>query len=394
MDKVSHQKILLLNYEFPPLGGGGGRALAQIAKEMAAGGHAITVITSHLKGLARREKIDGYEVIRIPSFRKYQEKCRVHEMVAFIFSSFFFGLFWAYKHRPKSVIAFFTLPSAPAALAIKKFLGIPFIVSLRGGDVPGFMHQQIGIYHTLTKPLIRYIWSQASSIVANSEGLKNLALQTKQNAQIKIIPNGVDLNFFSSEKNLTFSDIESRIQKEVSKSSFKILTVGRLSKQKDVATLVKAFHLIKKTSSLPIELWLVGDGPEKKNLESLVTTLGLNQDVIFFGWLNPHQIKLIYRQAHLFVLSSLCEGMANVLLEAMASGLPIIASRVTGNTDLIEDQVNGYLFTPENPEELARVILSMTNNKKIREEMAKDGLTKVHHLSWNKVAKDYLSLCT
>jgi len=194
-------------------------------------------------------------------------------------------------------------------------------------------------------------------------------------------------------KNLSFFEIESRIQKEVSEGSFKILTVGRFSKQKDVATLIQAFHLIKKTVSFPIELWLVGDGPEKKNLESLVSHLGLNQDVIFFGWLNPQQIKRVYRQAHLFVLSSLCEGMPNVLLEAMASGLPVIASRVTGNTDLIEDKVNGYLFTPENPEELAQVIFSMMNNEKTREKIAQDGLKKVHLLSWDKVARDYLSLC-
>jgi len=251
-------RLLFINYEFPPLGGGAGRATAQIARQMARMGHEVTVLTSRFSGLPARESKDGYIIHRIPTLRKYKEKCRVFEMVAFLLSSLLAVLRLGKRWKPDMSVSFFTIPSAPASLLLKKVFRIPYIVSLRGGDVPGFMGKDLQFYHFLTKGAIRYMWRQSQAVVANSEGLKSLAQETSQSIDIKMIPNGVDADFFQEqavegqeERLKLFRSLgHSRTVIENEESTpFNILTVGRLSSQKGLDILIDAIDMLRNQSS-------------------------------------------------------------------------------------------------------------------------------------------------
>ena len=306
-------RLLFINYEFPPLGGGGGNANAQIARRMAGFGHEVVVLTSCFKDLPKKETRDGYLVVRIPTLRRYREKCRIFEMAAFMLSSIFYVLKWTRRWRPDMSIAFFTIPSAPAAWVLKWFYRIPYIVSLRGGDVPGFMPEQLWFYHKVTARLIRFLWKGAQSVVANSEGLKRLALTTGRGLDIAMIPNGGDSSFFRngvlSNDKISPSAPAPPLTKGgrgdfETRNVFRLMTAGRLTEQKGIDTLLQAFSRMKPDLKKPVQLWIVGDGPLRSSLEDLAADLGIRNDVSFLGWRDRETVKTFYSSANLFFLPS------------------------------------------------------------------------------------------
>lgn len=374
-------KILIINYEFPPLGGGGGRASAHLASEMGQLGHEVLVVTSAFQDLPSCEKRENYEIQRIWTLRKYEEKCRVFEMLVFLISSLFNVWRISVTWKPDITIPFFTIPSGPSAWLLKKLKKIPYIVSLPGGDVPGFMKDQLRWFHFITRPFIRKIWQDAKSVVANSEGLKELALKTTPNLDIKVIPNGVDTEYYCNSELARGSD-----------KMVTILTVGRLSPQKGIAVLLNAFAQLKKQVSTPVQLLIAGDGPLRQELEELSKTLCLENQVVFYGWCDPDEVLTLYRQADIFTLASFDEGMPNVMLEAMAVGLPIVATNIAGSCELVSEGENGFLVPAGESGPLAESLLRLVNDPSLRISMGHKSRELVNNYSWKKVGEGYVGL--
>ncbi len=385
-------RLLFINYEFPPLGGGGGNANAQIASQLSQMGHEVVVLTARFKGLPNDEKKEGYRIIRIPSMRRFQEKCRIFEMVSFMFSACFYSLKLARKWRPDVSIPFFTIPSGPSAWVLKKIFRVPYIVSLRGGDVPGFMHPDLRLHHWFTEPVIRFLWKGAKGVVANSEGLKNLALKTSDDIDIMTIPNGVDTGFFNPENVKVYSSIVPVFQ-GAGDPVLRIMTAGRLTAQKGIDTLLFAIWRLKGRLKRPVQVWIVGDGPRRASLEQLVSDLKIEDQVFFLGWCDREMLKAFYRSADIFVLPSLDEGMPNVLLEAMAMGLPVVATQISGSQELIEEGENGFLVPSKNPVVMAQKLAQLIDNNSLRLQMARSSRNRAYQFDWSEVARDYLQLC-
>ena len=189
-------RIVCINYEYPPLGGGAGNATACMAREMAKLGAKVLVVTSSFRGQPKSEERDGYVIRRIPTLRRHADHCRPYEMAAFMASACLALPSLVREFEARAVIAFFGVPCGPAALWTKKRLGVPYIVSLRGGDVPGFQPYDLKTYHRLTAPLIRAVWRGAAHVVANSSGLRDLALASSGGVPVRVVPNGVDPGIF------------------------------------------------------------------------------------------------------------------------------------------------------------------------------------------------------
>src|SRR4051812_23928341 len=162
-------KILMINYEYPPVGGGGGNAMKNIAERLAAKGESVVVLTSHFRGLPRRSRESGVEILRVPTLRRKVDRCTPVEMVAFMAASILPALVVGLRLRPDVCCAFFGVPSGPVALLMRWLLRIPYVVSLRGGDVPGFLGAEMAPLHRLSKPLILAVWRNAAGIVSNGE---------------------------------------------------------------------------------------------------------------------------------------------------------------------------------------------------------------------------------
>ena len=155
---------------------------------------------------------------------------------------------------------------------------------------------------------------------------------------------------------------------------FLIGSAGRLDKQKDHASLLRA--LIPLKNYMPwIRCVILGEGPERANLESLIGRLGLRDRVRLLG--ERQDAAAWISSLDLFVLPSLWEGLPNVLLEAMALGVPCAASAVDGIPEIIRDGENGFLFAPGNPEAMARVITKIMEDDVLRRKVAAVGRVNV-----------------
>ena len=153
--------------------------------------------------------------------------------------------------------------------------------------------------------------------------------------------------------------------------------VGRLDPVKDHATLIKAFA---KVSGLA-QLIIVGDGPMRQSLQSIVGELKLTDRTVFLGTRND--VADILGALDVFVLPSIAEGISNTILEAMSSGLPVVASRVGGNPELVADNTTGVLFEPGDHEHLTRILSNYITNQ---------GLTRQHGQAGRKRVEDEFSL--
>lgn len=369
--------ILVLNYEFPPVGGGAGKATAAIAREMAALGHSVRVITSAYSGLPPRECRDGYTVIRSPAIRRYVDRGSSLEMLIFMLGALPVALQEAKRERPDFSLAFFGIPSGPVAYALRLAYGVPYLVSLRGADVPGSQSHDLAFYLWLARPLIRWLWKCSAGVVANSRGLRDLAQQTAPDLFIHVIPNGVDLTALSSLDRPSKANVVPRL-----------LFVGRVVQQKGLVYLLEALA----TLDLPFVFNIAGDGNQRTLLEKLVCQLDLGDRVKFLGWQSRDELVYHYANADVFVFPSLDEGMPNAVLEAMACGLPVVATSVPGCTELIISGENGILVPPRDSDALAEALRLLLANPELRQRMGQASYCRVQVYTWQGTAQSYLDI--
>jgi glycosyltransferase involved in cell wall biosynthesis len=155
-----------------------------------------------------------------------------------------------------------------------------------------------------------------------------------------------------------------------------IICVGRLSPEKGQAGLLRAFSRLHKARA-DIRLRLVGDGPDQASLKALAEKLGIASAVTFLGRLSEEQTLAEIAQSDLLALPSFMEGLPIVLMEAMALGVPVVASRVAGIPELVDDGLSGLLFAPSDWDQLARQIERLLNDQELRGAVAERGKAKV-----------------
>lgn len=374
-------RILLLNYEFPPVGGGAATAASHIAAQLARRGVEVAVLTSHFEGLQRRERIDGYTVHRVPVARRRLDRCSPWEMGAFMLGAAVPALRLARAFRPDLMHVYFGMPTGPVGLLIQQLEGVPYLLSLRGGDVPGFLGAELALLHRLALPLTRLTWSRAAALVVNGQGLRLLAAHTAPGRRIEVIPNGIDLEAFRPMEGN--ADADGRIR---------LLFVGRLVRQKGLPYLLRSLALLDPALRERVCLELVGSGPEEKPLRRLAAELGLEKRIRFTGWVARPDIPACYQKADVFVLPSLDEGMPNVVLEALACGKPVVATDIRGNRELVQEGLNGTLVPPADAAALARALAAMISNRALREQMGLNARASVARHGWAEVAGRYLDL--
>ncbi len=369
-------QILILNSEYPPIGGGAGNASAHIATQLEKMGHTVMVVTAQFGTLPAQEKQDGVFVYRVPALRRRQDRSNPLEQISFIVSASFWTLRRLPRFQPDATLAFFGIPSGVVAWLLKAFYKIPYIVSLRGGDVPGFRPYDFRTYHRLMAPLLRVIWKNAARVVANSNGLRQLANAFDARFEIPVIPNGIDLHAYTSrDRDWSFP---------------RLLSVGRIVHQKGLDLAMRALGGLKELSW---EWRIAGDGPQMDFLQSLAKELGIQDRIHFLGWQSREQLIESYKQANVFLFPSRHEGMPNAMLEAMASGLPVIASCIAGSEELVLHEKTGYLVPSEDTESLRAALRKLLITPALREQM---GLASRLHTeatySWESTARQYALL--
>ena len=373
-------KILFINYEFPPLGGGGGTTSKYLAEALAALGQEIKILTAGFRDLPSKARVDGYEINRVNCRRRRQSQCTQREMFSFVLNAIKPMLRIIDNWKPDIIHIFFSLPTGPLGWVAKKFRGTPYLVYLLGGDVPGFLAHEMNWEHKLLKEVSRQIWKNSSGVVANSRGLADLGNIAFPDICIEVITNGINLNAFRPSR------------KNSSLQTLNLLFVGRLVPQKGLLTLLKSIDIIvNQRAQKNIKLKIVGDGREREQAEKYIKGKNLNDYIEFLGWVKLEGLNKIYNSADVFMLPSTFEGMASVVLQAMACGLPTISTKVLGSEDLVENGKNGFLVEVGDFQAMAEKISYLSNNREIILEMGKESLKIVSGYDWKIIAKKFLN---
>ena len=350
-------RILALNYEFPPLGGGAGNATAHICRELVRLGCDVAVLTSAYKDLPRNERVDGYAVHRVPVLRRRVDQCSPLEMATFVISAMAPAVKLARQFKPDILHVYFGVPTGPIGLLVKRMTGVPYLLSLRGGDVPGFLVESLGNLHRLIGPLNHRVWDNASVVVANSEGLRELAQKSLSRGAVRMVPNGVDLETYAPSALLRSDGV------------FRILFVGRLVEQKGARYILEVLPQVMAQIGADVEVAVVGSGPEEPALRQQARRLNLVDKVRFRGWVARKDMPEQYRRTDVFVFPSFEEGMPNVVLEAMASGLPVVATDIYGNRELVVDGDNGVLVPSGNAAALCKALVRLAQDPDLRQRL-------------------------
>lgn len=369
-------RVLALNYEFPPLGGGAGNATANICRQLVQMGCTVEVLTARFGDLPAREDRDGYVVHRVRAWRRRLDRSSPAEMASFTIAAALPTLALAKRFQPDILHVYFGMPTGPLGRLVRLVTGTPYLLSLRGGDVPGFLPGLLGKFHRALAPLNRWVWRGASSIVANSEGLRELA-QAQMGLSVEMAPNGVDVEVFKPDWRGT------------SPHPTRILFVGRLvEEQKGVRFLLRALADL----DCAAELEVVGSGPGEALLRETANGLGLNGRVRFPGWVPREEMPNRYAEADVFVFPSFEEGMPNVVLEAMASGLPIVATDIYAHRGLVKDGKNGFLVPAGDAGGIRTALEALAGDATLREAMGQASRAMAVEYSWERTARTYLEL--
>ena len=373
------KRILMITNEFPPTGAGAGNAAYFFAKNLVKLGHQVTVVTSCFQDLPLSEETEGIIVKRIKCRREKLFESNVREFLSFAWH--------ASKQLKREIprnnqtydlsICFHSIPNGIVSYTLFRKLKIPYIVMLRGGDVPGFLPEKLRYHHLISLPLTKTIWKNACRIIANSVGLKTLAEKTAVgiDRRVSILRNGVDLSLFSAVKTRRFD------------GTLNMLFVGRLNRQKGLEYLIQAIDGLSQKERESIAVDFIGEGPEKAALQQMVVKRNL-RNVKFSGYLTKEEIISRFSDADLFILPSLYEGMPNSLLEAMAGGLPALVTDIMGNQELIRDGENGLLVPPKDPDALRAAIVRFIRQPQLLEAFRENTLERVKAYDWLAVTRE------
>jgi glycosyltransferase involved in cell wall biosynthesis len=383
MKKYEKMKILFFNYEYPPLGGGAANATFFLLREyVKIDDLEVDLITSSIDGAYHLEKIGkNVRVHRLPIGKN---ESNLHfqsqkELIVYAWRAYFFAKKLVKRNKYDATHSFFTVPCGAISWALWWQNKIPYIISLRGSDVPGYSDRFGFIYRTISF-FIKHIWNKSAAVVANSKGLKSLAHQTDSKQEIGVIYNGIDIEEFKADNS----------RKENGKI---YLTIGatRVTARKGINYLIEAVDLLKeKFPNIFVEI--MGEGDAKDDLENQTKKLGLEKKVKFLGRVPREKTFSYYQKADIFVLPSLNEGMSNAMLEALSSGLPIVSTDTGGADELVKEGVNGYIVKMKDARDLAEKLEKIISNEELRVRMGRESRKIAEKMSWEKVAKQYVNL--
>jgi glycosyltransferase involved in cell wall biosynthesis len=367
----------MLNYEFPPIGGGAGNAHLCLLKQYAGRGDLkIDVLTSASKpGLLRENFSENITIYKVGLHKKELHFWRRVEVIEWLAKAGVQYRRLLRENRYDLVHAFFGFPTG--WLCYRSAGKVPYVISLRGSDVPG-QQARLKLDYKILSPIFKRIWKNAAALVACSEGLKNRALAFLPGAAIEVIPNGVDLERFRPD--------ETRVSGKRGRL-LKLLTVGRLSATKRFEILIDAVDILLK-NGYEVSLTIVGGGALEDRLKNMVGQLNLSEVVRIAGRAEPEDMPRIYRENDIFVSASMQEGMSNAMLEAMATGLPIVTTRCEGVDELIAD--NGIVVGESDANEVAKAISRLADDRETRRRMALASRERAALFSWSSVANQYI----
>jgi glycosyltransferase involved in cell wall biosynthesis len=353
-------EIVLLTLKFFPLLGGDvthTRYLARFLSEKEFRTHILTIQPQdHVQDVSG----ENLEVHRLGFSATTTELETVgFKRFVYMISSFIFLIRLLSKHGVDLIHAHGWDPALVGGL-FSRIFGVPLVLTVHG--IPRPRDPILGmVFQFLEGGLLRLCSSKHSRIIAltNSDKSRLIELGVKEEA-IDVIPNGVDVREFGRERSSKFRD-----RYGVSDEAFLVLFVGRLHEQKGVEVLLRAAERLK---DVDVYFLVVGSGHKEREYKNLAQELQL-KNVFFTGEIGREEVLVAFASSDVFVLPSIFEGMPYVVLEAMASGRPVVASNLPGLSEVIAEGGNGVLFDTGSDKDLAKAVLHLKENRSMTRSM-------------------------
>ncbi len=374
-------KILVLNYEYPPLGGGAGNISKQLAENFAKQENHVVVVTTWYNDLPENDnEIKNLEVIRLKSKRKFLHSSNPIEMYSWMKEASRFLTEYLKENKFDVCLANFSIPGGFIAKKIKKKFNIPYFVLSHGHDIPWYYRKQMFVYHLALYFIIKSICKKSVINFVQTEFMKNNIdkfLGKRLKNKNVIISNGV-------------SDYDEKIY-DRREEPFTIIFVGRFVEQKDPFTILKALKRLKRMD-INSRFFLVGDGPLRNKMEKFVQTNNLG-NAVFTGWIPQPEVQKYYQKSHIIITPSHAEGMSIANLEALAAGVFLIATPVSGNKEMLSCCKNGVLVDSGNYNEIANQIQKFYFQQYLPKNLLAQNaaLEFIKKYNWQKVSEQYLS---
>jgi glycosyltransferase involved in cell wall biosynthesis len=374
-------KILFCNYEYPPLGGGGGVVNAQLAEELAKR-HDVSVLTSQAMGLPQQETVNGVEVLRAPVWgRKEAAAASMLSMFSYLPVGAKVGKALLEKRQFDVINTHFVVPTGPLGAYLAGRAGIPNVLTVHGGDLYDPSKASSPHRHLLLRILIRRLLNNADAVVGQSKNtVENVNKYYVEDLDCELIPLGIVRPKPPQQDRhaLGFGD-DDKI----------LVTVGRLVARKAVSQLI---DMVARIDDPTLRLVIIGDGPKKPELEAQASRLGVADQVRFAGFVEEQAKTDLLHAADLYVSTSQHEGFGLVFLEAMAAGLPVVCYDFGGQSDFLEHGASGALVPLNDQEAFRRECEQLLASPQLRDRVRNDNLVRVEPFYIDACARGYEAL--
>ncbi len=335
------------------------------------------VITGKVKGQKKEEIKNGVNISRTSLFSlanlSYSSFFYILTTLPFIF----FRSLKTIKKEKINLLHCQGFLSSLLGFLLSKATGIPYISTVQRLENDTWLKGRV-----YRKSAYCIAVSQAVKRYFEKIGVKN----------VSVIPNGIDLAKFQGV------DRQKSREQLGLKDEFVVITVARLEKVKGIEFLLRAVEIFPPPNGgVPpkagnFQLLIIGDGSQRGRLEGLAKKFGLKDKVRFLGQVQNEMVPRYLASADCFVLPSLKEGFGIAILEAMAAGLPVVASRVGGILDIIKEGYNGLLAEPGNPEALAKAIEKIYSDRFLAESLAQNAKATITQYSWPAICSQVMKI--
>jgi len=372
------ENILMINYEYPPLGGGGGVFNKHLA-EVLARRYNVTVITSKFGEQPALEVVNNVQLLRVPiPLRSDPNAAGLVSMLSFFPSSLWAGIRLLGRVHFDIMHSMFAVPSAPSGVLLAKLYGKPHLLSILGGDIYD-PSKKLSPHRT---PLLGHA---TATVMRNSHAVVSLSRDIQQRAHKHYrVEKDIDVIHLGIPKP-TYRPLH-RADFGLADDDILLMTVGRLVKRKAVHELLEAVaHL----DNPRVKLLIIGDGPQSRKLQQDASDLAIDRQVLFLGNVDDETKFGMMGLSNIFVSASSHEGFGLVFLEAMAVGLPVISYNKGGQNEFLLDDLTGALVPSGNSEQLFEKIRQMVKNEQLRQHISRHNLAYVENFFIERCAQKY-----
>jgi phosphatidylinositol alpha-1,6-mannosyltransferase len=373
-------RILMLDNEFPPLGGGMGTTNEALLKKFAALPEMeIDLVTAALgKKYEEQQFAERIHFFKVPVNNQNLHHSSNRELSSYARQALPLALRLHRKRAYDFCFAWSALPAGMIARIIEWRTGLRYMVWVSGPDIPGFEQRYKALYPFLM-PLLKTTWRHAKPLIAKCKQEVEMIHACDPNIPVTTIPNGVDLAIFHPGAPIPTD------------GPLQVICVARLIERKGQHHLIQAVERLT-SEGIQVNLNLIGTGDALATLKALAHKLGIESRVNFVGYVPREKIAEYYRAAHVFVLPSYNEGMALAALEAMAAGLPLVLTRTGGTEELVCEGENGFTFEWGDVETLTAHLKKLALIRELARQMGLASRTRAKRFSWEIISSKYLGL--